>query len=195
MANKYITVAYKLYAIENGKEELVEQATKEIPFQFISELGYALEAFENNVKDLDAGEKFDFHLDVEDAYGPYYEDRVVEAPKSAFSVDGRFMKDEIYPGNIIPLVNDEGFHFEGKVVTVGDDSVTIDCNHRLAGKELRFAGEVVTSREATIEEIQGALNMLAGGGCGCGCGCDDDDCDCCGGHDHDHECGCGHCKH
>ena len=35
MENKYITVAYKLYVMEEGKPELVEEATAEHPFQFI----------------------------------------------------------------------------------------------------------------------------------------------------------------
>ena len=38
--NKYITVAYKLFAPMQGNErELIEEATEERPFQFISALG------------------------------------------------------------------------------------------------------------------------------------------------------------
>ena len=36
MENKYITVAYKLYVEQDGKQEMVEEATVEHPFQFIS---------------------------------------------------------------------------------------------------------------------------------------------------------------
>ncbi len=48
--NKYITVAYKLYTIENGEKEFTEEAPAEHPFQFISGLGLTLESFENQVK-------------------------------------------------------------------------------------------------------------------------------------------------
>ena len=34
--NKYITVAYKLYTMEDGEKELFEEAKAEHPFQFIS---------------------------------------------------------------------------------------------------------------------------------------------------------------
>ena len=34
--NKYITLAYKLYTIENGEKEFTEEAPAEHPFQFIS---------------------------------------------------------------------------------------------------------------------------------------------------------------
>ncbi len=37
--NKYITVAYKLYSIENGEKDFEEEAPAEHPFQFISGLG------------------------------------------------------------------------------------------------------------------------------------------------------------
>ena len=45
--NKYITLAYKLYTIENGEKEFTEEAPAEHPFQFISGLGLTLESFEN----------------------------------------------------------------------------------------------------------------------------------------------------
>ena len=37
--NKYITVAYKLYTVEDGEKELFEETNAEHPFQFISGLG------------------------------------------------------------------------------------------------------------------------------------------------------------
>ena len=34
--NKYITVAYKLYTVEDGEKELFEETNAENPIQFIS---------------------------------------------------------------------------------------------------------------------------------------------------------------
>ena len=58
--NKYITVAYKLYTMEDGEKELFEEAKAEHPFQFISGLGTTLEDFENQITALSKGDKFDF---------------------------------------------------------------------------------------------------------------------------------------
>ena len=197
--HKYITVAYSLYTDNaEGVHELVEQAPVEHPFQFITELGVALEAFEAKLKDLNAGDEFDFILSVDEAYGPYEQEHVIELPKSTFMLNGRFQKDVIFEGAVIPLVNADGNRFQGLVLEVKEEVVIIDLNHPLAGKELHFKGSVVTSREATDAEVTSLIKMMSGeGGCGCGCGCEggcDGGCDSegCGCGDHDHGCGCKH---
>lgn len=203
MSHKYVTVAYELYSDNaKGVHELIEKAPAEHPFQFVSGLGMTLDLFEQNILACAEGETFDFTLDVEDAYGPYENERVLELDKEIFVVNGQFDSSVIYPGNFIPLVNADGVRFQGLVLEVKEDKVVVDLNHPLAGRALHFKGSVVTSREATNEEIQGMLSMMSGeGGCGCGCegGCEGG-CGCgegegsCGGHHHEHEggCCCGH---
>lgn len=198
-SSKYITVAYELYTDYNGKNELVEKAPAEHPFQFISDMGTTLDAFEAQIKPLQKGEKFDFTLSVEEAYGEYEQERVLELNKDIFKINGKFDNEHIYPGSVVPLMNNDGARFNGTIVEVKDNTVTVDLNHPLAGKALHFIGEVTENRDATKEEIQNLLNMLSGeggcGGCGGGCcggGCDDDD-DCCGGHHEGGCCGGGHC--
>ena len=70
--NKYITVAYKLYVPMSGNDhELVEEATPEHPFQIISGMGLALDAFEAQIVPLAKGDTFDFTLSIDEAYGPF----------------------------------------------------------------------------------------------------------------------------
>ena len=156
--NKYITVAYKLYTVEDGEKELFEETNAEHPFQFISGLGTTLESFENQITALSKGDKFDFTIPADEAYGAYDEQHVFDLPKNIFEV-------EIKP-----------------------DVVVVDLNHPLAGADLIFEGEVIESRPATNEEIQELVKMMSGEGCGCGCdscGSDcGDDCGCEGGHCH-----------
>ena len=61
LENKYITVAYKLYAIDNGTEdkEAIEECSAEHPFQFISKLGVVLPAFEAGVEGVEKDGAFD----------------------------------------------------------------------------------------------------------------------------------------
>lgn len=177
--NKYITVAYKLYATdEGGDREMVEEAKADHPFQFISGMGTTLDFFENEITKLAKGEKFDFDIPVEEAYGMYIDEYVIDLPKNIFEVDGRIDTEMIKEGNIVPMMDAEGHRMNGVVVEVKEDVVVMDMNHPLAGSVLSFVGEVIENRDATPEEIQGMINMMSGGGCNCGCDSDDCDSDC-----------------
>ena len=193
--NKYLTVAYELYTDnDKGIHELVEKAPIEHPFQFISGLGIALDSFESKILALTEGEAFDFVLKVDEAYGPYEQDHVIELPKETFAINGRFDKDMVYPGAVLPLVNADGMRFQGLVLELKDNTVIIDLNHPLAGKDLHFKGQVVTMRDATNEEIQALINHE---GCNCGGDCEGGCEGGCGGHHHEHgegEC-CGKHEH
>lgn len=193
--NKYVTVAYELYTDnDKGIHELVEKAPIEHPFQFISGLGIALDSFESKILALAEGETFDFVLKVDEAYGPYEQDHVIELPKETFAINGSFDKDMVYPGAVLPLVNADGMRFQGLVLELKDNTVIIDLNHPLAGKDLHFKGQVVTMRDATNEEIQALINHE---GCNCGGDCEGGCEGGCGGHHHEHgegEC-CGKHEH
>ena len=157
-----------------------------------------LEAFEGNIVPLSEGDEFDFNLSVNEAYGPYVQEHVIELDKQVFTIDGRFDKENIYPGNVIPLTNADGNRFDGIIVEVKEKTVVVDLNHFLAGRDLHFCGKVIQSRPATDAEIQGYINMFSGEGCGCGChdcgdgGCGEGGCGegGCGGHHHEHGDGC-----
>ena len=189
--NKYITVAYKLYTIEDGEKELVEEAKAEHPFQFISGMGTTLEAFENQIVPLKKGDKFDFTIPSAEAYGEYNDEHVLDLPKHIFEIEGKFDSERSVAGNIVPLMDSEGRRMNGTVVEVKPDIVVVDMNHPLAGADLNFVGEVVESRPATNEEIQEVVNMMGGGGCSCGCDSCGDGCgDGCGDHGCGDHCGC-----
>lgn len=193
--NKYITVAYKLYTIENGEKDFIEEANAEHPFQFISGLGMTLETFEAQIKDLNIGEKFDFTVPTSEAYGEYDDDHVIDLPKEVFIIEGKFDDERVVEGAIIPLMTAEGQRVNGSVVEVKEDVVVMDMNHPLAGCDLNFVGEIVMSRPATNEELAEVASMMSGGGCGCdNCGGDCGDGNCGDGNCGDgHECGCGGC--
>lgn len=176
-SHKRIILSYETYADnEAGVHELLEKTSPEHPFQFISGMGLALDAFEKRTEVLKAGDTFDFRLTVDESYGPYLEEHVLELDKGIFSPDGRFDAAHVYPGAVLPLENADGLRFQGLVKEVRESAVVVDLNHPWAGKALHFKGTVLEARPATDEEITGMLNMM-GGGEGC-CGCGGGDCHC-----------------
>lgn len=181
--------------MENGEKELFEEAKAEHPFQFISGLGTTLEDFETQVSDLAKGDKFEFTIVADRAYGAYDEQHVIELPKHIFEIDGKFDNEHIKEGNIVPLMTSDGQRVNASVVEIKPDVVVVDLNHPLAGADLIFEGEVIENRPATNEEIQELVKMMSGEGCGCGCdscgsGCGDHGC---GDHECGDGCGCGSC--
>ena len=207
--NKFIAVAYKLYSLADGKETLIEEAPADRPFVFITGFGITLDAFENGVEDLPKGEQFTLNIECEEAYGERLDERVLDLNKEIFTINGHFDHDNIYKDAVVPLQNEDGNRFMGRVLDVTEDTVKMDLNHPLAGLDLLFKGEIVENREATNEDVQQMLNHISGeGGCGgCGCGHNHGDEEggghehggCCGhehhgdGHEHGHHGGC--CSH
>ena len=182
--NKYIEVMYKLYtSVPDRLHELEEETAEDDPFIFVSGLGMTLDAFEEKIVPLKAGDRFDFTLTPDEAYGEYEETGRQILPKRVFEIDGKIDPRFIYKGAVVPLNSADGARFNGIITNINDESITVDLNHPLAGKSLIFVGYVVETREATGEEISEALNQITGCGGGCsGCsGCGSGNCGSCGG--------------
>lgn len=189
--NKFIAVSYKLYTVKDGKSTLVEEAPAAQPFTFISGYGIALDSFEKAVAGLNKGDNFDFTINKDEAYGDFEQEHIIDLDKSIFTINGRFDSENIAVGRMVPLQNEDGNRFYGKVLEITDEKVKMDLNHPLAGNDLHFTGTVIEHRDATVEEIQHLINHISGEGCGCGCGHEhgDGECHCHNGHHH-HEGGC-----
>ncbi len=183
--NQYMEVSYQLYVGEEQNREMMEEATKEHPFKFITSFGVALDAFEQQLISLEKGQTFEFSIPKEQAYGEFQDELVLDLDREVFSINGHFDHEHIYNDAVIPLQNEEGRRFYGRVVEVGEEKVKVDLNHPLAGETLHFKGVVLENREATAKEIEHLASHLSGG---CGCGCGHDCHDGCG-----DGCDCGHC--
>ena len=169
----FVALTYDLYVGEENEKELMEQATEEQPLTFYTGLGMMLDKFEAEIAPLKVGDSFDFVIPVDDAYGEYEDAKIIELPKSIFEVDGAIDEEMIAEGNMVPLVDSEGNRINASIVSVGEDIVTVDINHPLAGEDLHFIGKVIEMREATEEELKAVFST----GCGCGSGgCDSGDC-------------------
>ena len=189
---KYKVVSVS-YTLKSGGE-VVEVVDAAQPMTFIFGSGFLLPKFEENIEHKKVGDKFDFELACEDAYGAITPDAIVELNKDMFTEEDGEVNEELFKvGTVIPLRDNEDNRFDGRVTEVKENTLVVDLNHPMAGKNLHFTGEIIDVREATSEE----LASMYGGGCSCGCGnegCDDDGCNDggCGCGSNDNGCGCGH---
>ncbi len=177
---KVVSLVYQLH-VDDKNGDIVETVQEDRPFVFLYGAGNMLPKFETNLSGLKAGEKFEFKIICDDAYGQASDEAVVELPKNIFEVNGKLDEGLLEPGNVIPMQSQDGQKLNGVVVEVQEDLVIMDFNHPLAGDDLFFEGHIIEVREATAKELkQGYAES------------EQED------HDHDHEedhgCGCG-CSH
>lgn len=185
--SKYVTLTYDLNVGEGDERELMEQATLEKPLEFIFGTNSMLKAFEDNLYGLSEGDKFNFTLNPEEAYGDFDESKIIDLPIDLFQIDGKVDKEMLFEGNTLPMMDSDGNRLMGAVVSVTDATVTMDFNHPLAGEIMHFEGIVRGVRDASPEEIAA---LFSDSGCGCGSG----GCGTCGDADVSGGCGSGGCS-
>ncbi|ABM04886.1 peptidylprolyl isomerase, FKBP-type [Psychromonas ingrahamii 37] len=117
------------------------------PLEFIQGSHYLVPGLEAELEGKQLGDKFDVELEAKDAYGLFQDELVQQVPRSLF--EG---VDEIEVGMSFQAETDQGPR-SVEVTEVGEENVSIDANHPLAGMALKFVGEVIGVRAATEEEL------------------------------------------
>jgi len=151
--NKVVALSYEL-RLEENSNEIIDAAQEDSPLGFIFGSGMMLQKFEDNLKNLSVGESFKFKLTAEEGYGVRNEENISDIPLNVFEQNGKVDEKLLAIGNVIPLQDDKGNHYNGKVVLVDDKIVRLDFNHALADKELHFSGKILEVREATAQELE-----------------------------------------
>jgi FKBP-type peptidyl-prolyl cis-trans isomerase SlyD len=147
-----VALVYQLRTEPNGP--IMDEATADAPFEFLFGHGNVLDKFENNLDGLIAGNQFSFILTPADGYGEIDPEAIINMNKADFQFEGEDASHLIEVGNLIPLQDQFGNPFQGRITAISDNDVTIDLNHPFAGKTLHFSGEVVGVREAHASELQ-----------------------------------------
>ena len=176
--DKFVSAEYELYVdarVEGAELELMERATADEPLKFIFGVGMMLPKFEEVLNGLEAGDLFEFTVETDDAYGEYFDDRILNLDRSVFEIDGKFDEEMIYEGKVVPLMDTEGNRMMAEILAVGEATVRVDLNHPLAGERLHFTGKILEVRDATMQELASIV------GSGCGSHSDDSGCGGCGG--------------
>jgi len=103
------------------------------PLQFTIGEGWLIPGFEEAVVGMNPGESKTTTIPADKAYGPYYEEMVVEVSRSQFPED---LEPEV--GQQLQILQADGRAIVVRVTEVSESSVTLDANHPLAGKDLIF---------------------------------------------------------
>jgi FKBP-type peptidyl-prolyl cis-trans isomerase SlyD len=145
--DKVGALAFTIYV--DGKEmDIVE---KDEPMEYLHGWENIIPGLEKALDGKAAGDKFDVTVQPEDAYGEYDDEAFVEVDIEEFDAEGD-EKPEV--GLEVEMLDEDGDIIEGRITEVNDTTVIVDINHELAGKAVRYVGEIVSIRDATEEELE-----------------------------------------
>ena len=122
--------------------EVFDSSEDREPLAFLVGHSKMIPGFERELMGAKTGDKVEFTLTAEDAYGPHNPDAVQNVQLEMFG--------GITPEVGMTLMSDLG---PFRVSEINGSEITVDFNHALAGKSLTFNVEVVEVRAATDEEI------------------------------------------
>lgn len=108
------------------------------PLEFKVGSGHVIKGFDDGVTGMAVGDKKTVQISSSEAYGPKDESMIIEFPKENFPSD---MNPE--EGMQLNMTNGSGQVIPVVIVGIGEQSVTLDANHPLAGQDLIFDLELV----------------------------------------------------
>ena len=122
--------------LNNG--ETFDKSEGREPLEFEVGSGMVIKGFDDGVTGMSVGEKKTITIPFNEAYGPKNPEMIIDMPRN------RFPKDmELEVGMALAMSDGQGQQFEVVVTQLKEDSVVLDANHPLAGKDLIFDLEIV----------------------------------------------------
>ena len=144
--DQVVTLDYTL-RVDGGVVDTSEGEDGE-PIQFIQGQGQIVPGLEKELYGMNIGESKQVVVQPEEGYGDIDSTAYVEVPRAEFPPEI-----PLETGVALQLRNQDGETMDAYIVEVRPDSVRLNFNHPLAGKELHFTVKVLDLRDATEEEI------------------------------------------
>lgn len=139
-----------LYKLTDDTGEMIESTQEDKPLSYLHGHGQIIPALERALEGKEVGETSQITLCPDDGYGERNEQQVFSVPRDRFDF-------EVFPGQILHAQLANGQIMPLQVVAVGEEQVTLDGNHPLAGKTLNFEVTIVAIRHASDDELRNGV--------------------------------------
>lgn len=136
------------YTLTDDAGEVIDSSSGGEPLTYLHGHNHIVQGLEKAMQDRQVGDAFEVSVAPAEGYGEHHEQLIQQVPKSAFGD-----APELEVGMRFQAQSDAG-PMMVVITAVGDDSVTVDGNHALAGQTLHFSIEVKDIREATAQELE-----------------------------------------
>ena len=139
-----VTIHYRLC---DASGEKIDASEENEPLAYVHGHGQIIPGLEKALEGSLSGHETQVAVPPEEGYGPHVPERVVEVPRSNF---------EFAPetGRVVQAQMPDGRTHFLQVVALAEETVTLDGNHPLAGRNLVFDVKVESFRPATAEELE-----------------------------------------
>jgi len=136
------------YTLTDNEGEVIDSSEGAGPLAYLHGMGNIITGLEEALLGKEAGDKVNASIEPAKGYGERQEDMKQEVPKELFGGI-----DNIEEGMQFQSETDDG-PVMVTVVTIGEEMITVDGNHPLAGVHLNFDVTIREVREASEEELE-----------------------------------------
>ena len=127
------------FALRLKDGEIVDSTFETEPAQFTVGDGNLLKDFEQALFGLTPGAKQTFWMSPEQSFGQVNPNNIQRFDRSQFD-----QTIELEPGLVLSFADAQNAELPGVIADFDDESVTVDFNHPLAGKEIEFEVEIIS---------------------------------------------------
>jgi FKBP-type peptidyl-prolyl cis-trans isomerase SlyD len=154
--------------------EVVDSSKENGPIDFIQGKGNIIPGLEKELEGMKLGESKKVNVIAKEAYGEFDPEAMDEVPLSDFPKDI-----PLEVGVELAVEDEDGEAMSAVIEEVGKDTVILNFNHPLAGKDLAFDVKILELRAATEEELEhGHVHGDEECDCDEDCDCESGGCDC-----------------
>lgn len=138
------------YTLKDDNGEIIDSSKEIGPLALIMGKKNIIPGLELEIKGKKIGDTFNVTIQPEDAYGVRNESMVQSVPKSQFGEDAN----KVEVGHQFQVQDQNDQLMLVKVIKIKGDEIVLDANHPMAGKTLHFEVEILSVRDATLEELK-----------------------------------------
>ena len=136
------------YEVVDDQGQLIDRSEEGGPLAYIHGNGQLIPGLETALDGRGKGDKVAVDVPPEQGYGERDEEGVQTVARDQFDDSV-----EIEVGMQFEAEDDDEGHQIVTVAAVDGENITLDTNHPLAGKNLRFEVEILDVRDASAEEL------------------------------------------
>ena len=137
------------YTLTDDDGQQLDSSVGNAPLAYLHGAGNIIPGLENALKGKSVGDNMTVAVSAAEGYGEVQSELIQQVPRDAFQG-----VDSIEVGMQFEAQTGQGGSVPVTVTAISEDTITVDGNHPLAGKNLNFEVSIEDVRDATAEELE-----------------------------------------